>query len=65
MHKLKYSISGNECSQPHVYMYVLYIVEYVSIVWVGYSEQNSNALQKIKTEADHHVTGSTITVSLE
>ena len=47
MRKLKYSISRNALSHMHM-SYLLPVVEYASVVWNGWSEQDSQTLQKIK-----------------
>ena len=69
MRKLKYSISKNALNQmymsTYVYVYMLSVVEYASIVWDGCFEQDSQALQKIQNEATRIVTGLTRSVSLE
>ena len=45
--------------------YMLPILEYVSVVWDGCSEQDSVTLQKVQNEAARLVTGLTRSVSLE
>ena len=47
MRKLKYSISRNALNHMHM-SYLLPVVEYASVVWDGWSEQDSQTLQKIK-----------------
>ena len=49
MRKLKYSIRRNALNQMYMYMSnLLPVVEYVSVVWDGCSEQDSQTLQKIQ-----------------
>ena len=45
--------------------YLSLIVEYSSVVWDGFSEQDSQTLRKIQNEAAQIVTGLTRSVSLE
>ena len=45
MRKLKYSISRNALNQMYM-SFVLPVVEYALVVWDGYSEQDSQTLQK-------------------
>ena len=64
MRKLKYSFSRNALN--HMCMsYLLPVVEYTSVVWDGFSERDSQTLQKTQNEADWLVTGLTRSVSLE
>ena len=64
MRKLKYSISRYALNQMYI-SYMLPVIEYASIVWDGYSEQDSQTLPKIHNEAARLVTGLTRYVSLE
>ena len=64
MRKLKYSISRNARNQLYM-SYMLPVDEYVSILWDGCSEQDSQTLQKIQNEAARAVTRLTGSVSLE
>ena len=63
MRKLKYSYSRNALNQMYM-SYMLPVIEYVSVVWEGCSEQDSQTLQKIQSEAARLVTGLTRSVSL-
>ena len=64
MRKLKYSISRNARNQMYM-SFVLPVVEYASVVWDGYSEQDSQTLQKTQNEEPRLVTGLTRSVSLK
>ena len=54
MRKLKYSISRNALNHMHI-SYLLPVVEYAAVVWDGWSEQDSQTLQKIEHDARNSV----------
>ena len=62
--KLKHSLSRNSLNQMYM-SYMLPIVEYASVVWDGWSEQDSVTLQKVQNEAARLGTGLTRSVLLE
>ena len=66
MRRLKFKFSRVALNQIYL-SYVLSILEYSSVVWDGCSSQDSNALEKLQTEAAIYriVTGLTRSVSLE
>ena len=64
MRKLTYSISINALNQLYM-SYKLPVIDDASIEGDGYSEQDSQTLQKSQNEAARLVTGLTRSVSLE
>ena len=64
MRNLIYSISRNALNQMYM-SYMLPVVEYASVVWDGCSEQDSQSLQRIQSEAARMVTGLTRSVLWE
>ena len=66
MRKLKHPFSRNALNRC-IYVFHLPVVEYVSVVWDGCSEQDSQTLQNIQNKTACLVTGLTrsVSVSLE
>ena len=64
MHKLFYSVCRNALNQMYM-SYLLPVVEYVSVIRDGCSEQDSQTLQKVQNEAAPPVTGLTRSALLE
>ena len=64
MRKLKYALSRNALTQIYK-SYILPILEYASVEWDEFSEQDSVTFQKVQNEAARLVTGLTRSVSLE
>ena len=64
MWKLKFTLTRVTLNQIN-FSFVLPILEYSSIVWVGYSQQDSIALDRLQNETTRIVTGLTRSVSLE
>ena len=64
MRKLKFTFSRTALNQIFL-SYILAVLEYSCVVWVGCAIQDINSLQKIQNEAAQIVTGLTRSVSID